>query len=189
MVSLLTTSLLSLLDPSPTRSDQTVSNPQVSEDDDDDDETLPVLTTSSCYLYNLPNELLHLILSNFTIRDHCLLSLCSPHLYEICQHCIIASIKRYDCKDQFYDIHALEHLLKRGNLLESINIARASPNELVNGVYPYPINDTTMSLLTKRNCHALRSLTIRGCDNITEAGFRKIDAACSKLVVLSKFQT
>jgi hypothetical protein len=126
-----------------------------------------------------------MILAHFTVRDNCLLALCSAHLYEICENCMNKSIRRYDSKDQLHDLRTLEHLLRRGNPLETISIVRVNSNEM-NMPFAHQLTDMTMSFFKRSNCQALKSLTIRGCDFVTENGFRKIGEACNKLIIVSK---
>lgn len=148
----------------------------------------PQFPRKPCYLEDIPNELQYLIVSHFTIKENCLLASCSTYFYTVCAGNIIKSIRKYDSKEQGHDIRTLEHLLRKGNPLEVISISRNScdtpPNTTPSSVHQ--LTDTTMSLFKRSNCFALKSLTIRGCDMVSEIGFRKIGDSCSKLIILSK---
>lgn len=130
----------------------------------------------------LPQEIILYILEFNYIKENYIVSFCGKYYFELIHLYILDRVKRFDLREQNYQGKALEALLSRGNLLESIFLTKNFSAQT-----SIHVTDRLLIGLNKLNAVELRYLHVKACDFISEIGFRAIGDACTNLLVLSKF--
>jgi hypothetical protein len=136
--------------------------------------------TSNKNLAKLPTEIIQIILSNLTIKDAVRFSAADKQFLILIRSTLLDQQKRYDSREQDSNISSLNFLLCRKRCsLESISIVRS-------GIGVDTLTDYTLKTISKTpTSHSLRSFTLRGCEQLSDNGFKAIGDRCNKLILLS----